>query len=220
MIGINAETMYNVRYGLGYLYNWYAVSYPLSFVDNWKVPEYSDFEVLFAEINNDGAKLKSTLTYPQNNYGWSTQSMSYLISSNISRFNALPAGYCSLSSVDNINLQTVFYSSTTDVGETAKTFTLDYVNGNITYNSFYKRNGGSIRLLMINTSNYKDGDTVTIDGKIYHTVRIGTQVWLAQNLAATHYSNGEAINKNTNSWGAITYPVYRPYYVNESMVWI
>ena len=36
------------------------------------------------------------------------------------------------------------------------------------------------------------------DGNVYHTVRIGTQVWFKENLNTTHYSNGEAIPYITN----------------------
>jgi len=32
-----------------------------------------------------------------------------------------------------------------------------------------------------------------IDGNIYHTVTIGTQVWLAENIKTTHYCNGDSI---------------------------
>ncbi len=38
------------------------------------------------------------------------------------------------------------------------------------------------------------GNTVTdIDGNVYHTVTIGTQVWMVENLRATHYRNGNAL---------------------------
>jgi uncharacterized protein (TIGR02145 family) len=40
----------------------------------------------------------------------------------------------------------------------------------------------------------KGQDTVTdYDGNIYHTVTIGTQVWLKQNLTSLHYSDGTVI---------------------------
>ena len=38
------------------------------------------------------------------------------------------------------------------------------------------------------------GGTVTdIDGNVYHTVTLGTQVWLVENLRVTHYRNGDPV---------------------------
>ena len=32
-----------------------------------------------------------------------------------------------------------------------------------------------------------------IDGNVYKTIRIGNQVWMAENLRTTHYRNGDSI---------------------------
>jgi len=51
----------------------------------------------------------------------------------------------------------------------------------------------------------RDSDTTTdIDGNIYHTIRIGTQTWMVENLKTTHYRNGDTIPKITANleWAA------------------
>lgn len=56
--------------------------------------------------------------------------------------------------------------------------------------------------------------TVTdIDGNVYQTVTIGSQIWMAENLKVTHYRNGAAIiNITDNStWGNITYGSFCSY---------
>jgi uncharacterized protein (TIGR02145 family) len=44
------------------------------------------------------------------------------------------------------------------------------------------------------TDNSPSGPTVTdIDGNVYHTVVIGTQTWMVENLKVKHYRNGDPI---------------------------
>ena len=55
------------------------------------------------------------------------------------------------------------------------------------------------------------GDTTVspitdVDGNIYHSVTIGKQVWMVENLKVTHYRNGEVIPEITDAsqWKALT----------------
>lgn len=49
-----------------------------------------------------------------------------------------------------------------------------------------------------------DGELVTdIDGNVYHTITIGTQVWMLENLRVTRFRNGDTILyiADSNEWG-------------------
>ena len=66
------------------------------------------------------------------------------------------------------------------------------------------------------------GDTgifIDIDGNVYHTVRIGTQVWLRENLKVTHYRNGDPIPNVTDGaqWTALTSGAYCNYNNDPSL---
>jgi uncharacterized protein (TIGR02145 family) len=56
-----------------------------------------------------------------------------------------------------------------------------------------------------------------IDGNIYHTVTIGAQVWMVENLKTTRYNDGAVIPLVTDSaaWAALTTPGYC-WYNNDS----
>ena len=62
------------------------------------------------------------------------------------------------------------------------------------------------------------GTVTDIDGNVYNTVTIGSEVWLAENLKVTKYRNGDAIpNVTVNTqWGKITTGAYCNYYHNPT----
>ncbi len=61
------------------------------------------------------------------------------------------------------------------------------------------------------------GNAIDIDGNVYPTVKIGSQEWMAKNLKATHYCNGDAIPNvsDDNSWDGLTTGAYCWYDNNE-----
>jgi hypothetical protein len=69
-------------------------------------------------------------------------------------------------------------------------------------------------LVMLSNSCTKDDDTTTtledIDGNVYETVTIGTQVWMTENLKTTHFNDGSAIPLVTvgTEWESLSTPGY------------
>ncbi|MBL7124087.1 MAG: fibrobacter succinogenes major paralogous domain-containing protein, partial [Actinobacteria bacterium] len=60
----------------------------------------------------------------------------------------------------------------------------------------------------------EEADIVTdIDGNVYHTVTIGTQVWMVENLKVTHYRNGDPIPNVTDGtqWESLKTGAYCSY---------
>jgi len=90
-------------------------------------------------------------------------------------------------------------------------------------------NSGSLNILDVGyiiSYLYKSGPppdcgTVTdIDGNIYQTVTIGTQVWMVENLKVTHYRNGDAIPNETDNttWAGLSTGAYCNYNNDEGYV--
>ena len=67
-------------------------------------------------------------------------------------------------------------------------------------------------------SNKTDSIVTDIDGNVYHTVTIGTKVWMVENLKTTRYRNGDSITNVTDaaSWIALTNGAYC-WYNNDSV---
>lgn len=56
----------------------------------------------------------------------------------------------------------------------------------------------------------QNGTVMDIDGNVYHTVSIGTQVWMVENLRTTKYRDGTSIPNviGNSSWSALTTGAY------------
>lgn len=59
-----------------------------------------------------------------------------------------------------------------------------------------------------------------IDGNVYHSITIGSQTWLAENLSVVHYRNGDPVPNITdgNQWGLLTTGAYCDYNNNTANV--
>lgn len=68
---------------------------------------------------------------------------------------------------------------------------------------------------LINT-NVAGGTLTDYDGNVYNTVKIGSQIWMAENLRTTCYTNGESIPNVTNNDHWLRNTGARCYYDNDS----
>jgi len=205
------EVLYNaVKYG--YLYNWFTVDDARNIANTgWSVPTKQSFIDLRIyldvagtdNINIAGGKLKETgLTYWLNPNTGATNEVGFNARGTGSR--AVDGTFfwlnktCIFFTTESLDLDNAF---STELREDSDTFNTN----NVTY---YKNGGTTIRFIK-DTTSLTHGQTGTYtgnDGKVYRTICIGTQEWLADNLVETLYRDLSAIPEVTDNatWAGLS----------------
>ena len=191
----NDSAEYCTTYGR--LYEWNAAMRACP--DGWHLPTNAEFEVLFSTVGGQftaGMKLKSTSGWDRDGNG-----------SDDFSFSALPTGYVGVDGNYYNDKKAYFWSSTEHYSDVAYFIRLDYGNDSADLVDDLKILGYSVRCAKDNDPNESvkvvqdsvgyqkpcktDGvDSCEYgslkderDGQTYKTVKIGNQVWMAENLS-------------------------------------
>lgn len=206
-----------VKYG--YLYNYYAASDARELTaSGWELPTLTNLNTLRDYVGGfaiAGGMLKNIGTvYWSSNVG----------ATNAYNFNARGSGYRTELGNFQFFRATMAFGSITTLGGTSIYYMQisgNSIIANTNYAAVYAR-GVSLRPIKTSTTliNGESGIYVGNDGRAYRTICIGTQEWVADNLAETKFRNGDLITKVTDgtAWAALTTEGYCAYDNDESNV--
>lgn len=217
-----APTYETIEYGA--LYNWYAATDARNIcAAGWHIPTESDWDTLKTYLaSSQGGKLKETgLTY------WNSPNAG---ATNEVGFNARGVGARSGSDGTFSAIKIISrYFLPSDFGPLEFcSFSVSFADSDLTKSVadasptghlLLKKQGCPVRPIKDSTT-LTHGQTGTMtgnDGKVYRTICIGTQEWLADNLCETKYRNGDAIPVVTDNatWAALVTGAMC-YYDNDS----
>lgn len=217
----------------GYLYNWYAAMGDADGSDSsetsiaasgWHLPTLVELQTLSDYLGAGGNYLTNTIGGSMKETSliyWTTPNSG---ATNTALFNGRGTGYRNYSTGVYQSINEVFYFWTDwNISNIAIPGSLKYNFETFissTSSSFNKKSGAAIRLIKDSTT-LSHGETGTYtgnDGKVYRTICIGTQEWLADNLCETLYLNGSTITEVTDNatWAALTGAARCAYGNNES----
>ena len=199
----------SVKYG--FMYNWYAANDSRNIANTgWSVPTISNQQTLSTFLGGNnvaGGKLKETgfVHWDSPNTG----------AANTSNFNARGGGERSDSTgLFSAIKEVQSYWAQGSTGTEGYVSTVTYQSGTYTaYNGAtfitkQKQFGIGVRLIKDTTSltNGQTGTYTGNDGKVYRTICVSTQEWMADNLVETKYRNLDAIPEviPNATWAALS----------------
>ena len=202
-----APPVEEINYGA--LYNWYAATDARNITSaGWHLPTNAEFDILITRIGGTiggGDKLKEISPTV-----WWEQSTAH--ETNEYGFNIRGAGYRGFTGTfTSLLIQSKLATYDLIVGSP---YNYLFIGGNqsdimkmTSPGGITEKTGTSIRPLKDSTA-LTHGQTGTYtgnDGKVYRTICIGTQEWLADNLAETKYRDGSDIPIVTDNaaWAAL-----------------
>lgn len=204
----------------GLLYNFYAVNTGKLAPTGWKVPTKTEFETLIAYLGGDtvaGGLLKTKGTVLADG-GWSEPNIGAVDSLNMS---ILPSGDRYIDGFEYIGFLAGLWTQTSMDVSNAYQFALSFDVSDCIIASNSKVAGFSVRCLKVTPTAEElllaDGEYATdvtdADGNTYKTIKIGTQVWMGENLKTTQYNDLTPITNVTDNaaWLTLTTEAYCSY---------
>lgn len=205
------------RIKYGYLYNWYTIQgvgvNSITSSDSWVIPSHTQATTFFNYINSPtGNKIKEigSTYWGSNPTNGGTNELNF--SARASGYGVVPF---SAGRPGNPNGSTYFFMWVNNLAamviQHENTSSILEITAENTYTN-YKHYGMAVRLVRPATAQDPPNDGGYCDkypgndGQKYLTVRIGNQVWTAENLAETKYRGGTEIANVTDStqWSTIT----------------
>lgn len=208
----------NVPYNYGNLYNWYAVNTGKLAPTGYRVPTSAENTILINQLGGSavaGGVLKTATIDSTNKKGWSSPNTG---ATNAVNFNFIPSGYRHFSNGSYYRGEVDGYGYWRDSGGGMVYILYNSAGAGVA--GIQNTGGIPIRCMRDATASEQlltDGDYVEdimdIDGNWYKGIKIGTQVWLNNNLKTTKYNDGTLIPEvaSFTDWGLQTSGAYCTY---------